>query len=76
MLQSHESNLPPGWLGPSPRKYRRCPHCSHVLSIAEAVKVLYGDGHRKFVGVRINGLAETVVIDASYYNPATMQLIE
>ena len=45
------------------------------MTINEAVKVLYGDGFIKHIGVRIEGLGATV-IEAQYYNPATMTLIE
>ena len=75
MLQSHESNLHPGWFGPNPKKYRRCPHCDHPMTLNEAVKVLYGDGRKKYIGVRIQGIG-VAVIDASHYTPTTMELLE
>lgn len=45
------------------------------MTLNEAVKVLYGDGCKKFVGVRIEGIG-VALIDASDYNPANMQLLE
>ncbi len=53
----------------------RCPHCTHELTVKEAITILNGTGFKRMVPVRLPD-GQTTFLEAGIINPHTVEILE
>jgi hypothetical protein len=56
--------------------HHQCPHCNGTLSVTDGVKILHGDGLRRYVKVRSKRDASIeTIVEVGNVNPNSMDIV-